>query len=55
MTRVETIPELYNTTLWKFKSEGNANIILSYAGKNIRYVCLKKDVSLLILIVILLN
>ncbi|RGB24285.1 inositol-pentakisphosphate 2-kinase [Rhizophagus diaphanus] len=37
MARVETIPELYNTTLWKFKAEGNANITLSYVGENARY------------------
>ncbi|CAB4383520.1 unnamed protein product [Rhizophagus irregularis] len=37
MARVETIPELYNTTLWKFKAEGNANITLSYVGENARF------------------
>ncbi|RIA89624.1 inositol-pentakisphosphate 2-kinase [Glomus cerebriforme] len=37
MARVEIIPELYNTTLWEFKAEGNANIILSYVGENIRF------------------
>ena len=43
MARVETIPELYDTALWKFKAEGNANIILSYVGKNIRYVCFENN------------
>ncbi|CAG8668157.1 6826_t:CDS:2 [Funneliformis mosseae] len=34
MARIETIHELYNATLWDFKAEGNANIILSYNGEN---------------------
>ncbi|CAI2177886.1 2309_t:CDS:2 [Funneliformis geosporum] len=34
MARIETIQELYNATLWDFKAEGNANIILSYNGEN---------------------
>ncbi|GBC06743.1 hypothetical protein RclHR1_07000013 [Rhizophagus clarus] len=37
MARVETIPELYDTTIWKFKAEGNANITLSYVGENARF------------------
>nr|CAG8444220.1 13944_t:CDS:2 [Entrophospora candida] len=39
--RVETFPELYDISNWKVKSEGNANIILSFVGKNDKFMLLE--------------
>jgi hypothetical protein len=32
--RVETFPELCDVSNWRFKAEGDANIVLSFVGKN---------------------
>ncbi|CAH1758548.1 10739_t:CDS:2 [Entrophospora sp. SA101] len=39
--RVETFPELYDISNWKVKSEGNANIILSFVGKKDKFMLLE--------------
>ena len=35
---VETFPELYDMSNWKFKAEGDANIVLSFVGQNDKIV-----------------
>ncbi|CAG8768639.1 22270_t:CDS:2, partial [Cetraspora pellucida] len=37
MPLTEVIPELYHAILWKYKTEGNANIVLIFVGKNERF------------------
>ncbi|RIB04632.1 inositol-pentakisphosphate 2-kinase [Gigaspora rosea] len=37
MLHIEVIPELYHKNLWKYKAEGNVNVVLVFIGKNERF------------------
>lgn len=38
MLHIEVIPELYHKNLWKYKAEGNVNVVLAFIGKNERFI-----------------
>ncbi|CAG8655331.1 9389_t:CDS:2, partial [Scutellospora calospora] len=37
MPHIEIIPELYHENLWKYKAEGNENIVLTFIGKDEKF------------------